>query len=201
MNVLARLRNRIVSGFIFIMPVLITVLILGQFWKRLLKIGSGLSKMLRIDTVLGAAGDAVAAVLFFVAVCLVAGYLTRISFLRKASERIDEKLNQLIPGYSQIRTEATKKVGAGKSEEPRYDTCLVKTGELWEPGYLVESNADGTQTVFVPQAPLAAVGHVYVVEPGRVRKLDLDSAALNARLKQLGKGVLASAAGSSARSG
>jgi uncharacterized membrane protein len=201
MHMLARLRNRIVSGFIFIMPVLITVLVLGQFWKRLMKIGSALSKMLGIDTILGPAGDAVAAVLFFVTVCLVAGYLTRISFLRRVSEKIDEKLNQLIPGYSQVRTEATKKVGLGKSDEPRYDTCLVKVGDLWEPGYLVETNIDGTHTVFVPQAPLAAVGHVYVVEPGRVRKLDFDSAALNARLKQLGKGVLASAGGLSPRSG
>lgn len=200
MNMLARLRNRIVSGFIFIMPVLITVLILGQFWKQLLRIGGRLSKMLRIDTVLGAAGDAVAAVLFFVVVCLVGGFLTRISFLRRISEQIDEKLNQLIPGYSQVRTEATKKVGFGKGEEPRYDTCLVKVGELWQPGYLVESNADGTHAVFVPQAPLAAVGQVYVVEPGGVRKLDLDSAALDARLKALGRGVLGAVRGSPAGS-
>ena len=190
MHLLARLRNRIVSGFIFIMPVLITVLILGQFWKRLLKIGSSLSKALKIDTILGPSGDAVAAVLFFVVVCLIAGFLTHISFLRRASERIDEKLNQLIPGYSQVRTEATKKVGFGKNDEIRYDTCLVKVGDLWQPGYLVESNEDGTHTVFVPQAPLGAVGQVYVAELERVRRLDLDSAALNARLKLLGKGVL-----------
>jgi uncharacterized membrane protein len=198
---LARLRNRVVSGFIFIMPVLITLLVLGQFWKHLLKVGSGLSKLLRIDTALGAAGDAVAAVLFFFFVCLVAGFLTRISFLRKVSEQIDEKLNQLIPGYSKVRKEATKKVGVGKGDESRYDTCLVKTGELWQPGYLVESNPDGTQTVFVPQAPLAAVGQVYVVDPVRVRKLDLDSVALNARLKLMGKGVLAAVTGPPAGSG
>ena len=196
MHILAHLRNRIVSGFIFIMPVLITVLVLGQFWKRLLKIGGGLSKMLGIDTILGPSGDAVAAVLFFVVVCLIAGYLTRISFLRRVSERIDENLNQLIPGYSQVRTEATRKVGIGNREEPRYETCLVKVGELWQPGYLVESNVDATHTVFVPQAPLAAVGQVYVVESGRVRKLDLDSAALDARLKALGKGVLSAIRGS-----
>ena len=130
--------------------------------------------------------------------CLVAGFLTRISFLRRVSEKIDEKLNQLIPGYSRVRTEATEKVGLGKGGEPRHETCLVRTGELWQPGYVVESNVDGTYTVFVPQAPLTAVGEVYVAGPDRVRKLGLDSAALNARLKQLGKGVLASVGGLSA---
>lgn len=59
MHLLNRLRNRVVSGFIFIMPVLITVLILGQFWKHLLKVGNTLSRVLRIDTVLGPSGDAV----------------------------------------------------------------------------------------------------------------------------------------------
>jgi uncharacterized membrane protein len=189
MSTLARLRNLIVSGFIFIMPVLITVIILGQFWKHLLRIGSALSKLLRVDTILGPPGDAVAAVLFFVAVCLVAGFLTRISFLRKISEQIDQKLDHLIPGYGQIRTETTKKIGVGKGEEPLFDACLVRVQELWQPGYIIEPNPDGTMTVFVPQAPVVSVGQGYVVEPDRVRKLEIDSAALNARLKLLGKGV------------
>src|SRR5262245_51433281 len=75
-----------------------------------------------------------------------------------------------------------------------FDACLVKVQELWQPGYIIEPNVDGTLTVFVPQAPIVALGQVYIVEPGRVRKLDIDSAALNARLKVLGKGVLGAAA-------
>jgi uncharacterized membrane protein len=190
MHTLARLRNRIVSGFIFIMPVLITLVILGQFWKHLLNIGSTLSRLLKVDTVLGQAGDAVAAVLLFIVVCLVAGLLARISFLRRISEQIDEKLDRLIPGYGQVRTATHEKIGFGKSEERPFDACLVKIGELWQPGYVIESNVDGTQTVFVPGAPAAAAGQVYVVEPGLMRRLEMNSAALNAHLKMLGKGII-----------
>src|SRR5262245_13666326 len=152
----ARLRNLTVSGFIFIMPVLIMVLILGQFWKQLLRIGGALSRLFRVDTVLGPSGDAVVAVVFFLVVCLVAGFLTRISFLRKISEEIDVKLDQWIPGYGKVRSDATKKVGFKKAEE-LFDTCLVKVQELWQPGYIIETNDDRTQTVFVPQAPLVGV--------------------------------------------
>jgi hypothetical protein len=35
----ARLRNHIITGFIFVMPVLITVAVIMKFWIHLLKIG------------------------------------------------------------------------------------------------------------------------------------------------------------------
>ena len=188
--IFTRTRNLIVTGFIFIMPVLISIVILARFWKHMLKVGGGVSKLLRIDTVLGPSGDAVIAVVFFLSICFVAGLLIRISFLRRASERIDRRLNELIPGYSQIRSEATKKIGVASDGEPHFDACLVKAQELSQPGYIIEQNVDGTRTVFVPQAPTFATGQVYVVEPSRIKKLDIDAAALNAHLKKLGKGIV-----------
>ena len=198
--IFSRLRKLIVTGFIFIMPVLISVAVLMRFWKHILKVGALLSRLLRIDTVFGPSGDAVVAVLFFLFVCLVAGFLVRFSFLRRVSERIDHRLNDLIPGYSQIRSEATKKVGVEKAEEPLFDACLVKMQELWEPGYIIEENPDGTDTVFVPQAPAFTTGQVYVVDPSRIKKLDINSAALNAHLNRLGKGIMSRVGGSSSRS-
>ena len=191
--VFALLRNHIVTGFIFIMPVLITIAVLMRFSKSLLKIGKTFSTLLRVDTVLGPSGDAIMAVLFFLFICTVAGFLIRISFLKTVSERIDRKLNDLIPGYSQIRSQATRKIPQDKSEEPLFDACLVQVQELSQPGYVIEQNPDGTQTVFVPQAPTFATGQVYVVDPGRIKKLDIDSAALNAHLKRLGKGIISRA--------
>jgi uncharacterized membrane protein len=191
-GIFARLRNHIVTGFIFIMPVLIMLAVLMKFWKNLLKVGSGLSKLLRVDTVLGPSGDAVMAVVFFLSICIVAGFLIRISFLRGISERIDRTLSDLIPGYSKVRSETTKKIGAEKAA--LFDACLVSVQDLWQPGYVVERNPDGTQTVFVPQAPTFTVGQVLVVAPARVRMLDMDSAARHARLKRVGKGLLSSGA-------
>src|SRR5678815_1391920 len=99
---LARVRNHVVTGFLFLMPVLITFVVLARFWDKLLKVGHACSRFLRVDTVLGPTGDAVMAVLFFLFICTLAGFLIRISFLRRMSERIDRRLNDWIPGYSQI---------------------------------------------------------------------------------------------------
>jgi uncharacterized membrane protein len=193
-SVLARLRSHVITGFIFIMPVLITLAVVLRFWKHLLKIGATLSRVLRVDTVLGPSGDAVMAVLFFLLVCVIAGYLVRISFLKRVSERIDRQLDSFIPGYTQLRSETRKKIGVDREENPAFDACLVKVQELWEPGYIIERNPDGTLTVFVPQAPATTQGQVYVAEPGQLKLLGVDSAALNARLKQLGKDILAATA-------
>ena len=187
-----RVRNLIVSGFLFIMPVLICLAVISRFWKHLLKVGGLLSRGLRIDTALGPSGDAVMACVFFVFVCGVAGLLVRISFLKRLGERIDERLSRMVPGYAQLRSETRKKVGAEKEQgPPRYEACLVRVHELWEPGYIVELHPDGTETVFVPQAPAGLYGHVYVVNPSQLKKLGIDSVELSAHLKDFGKGMLA----------
>jgi uncharacterized membrane protein len=186
-----RVRNHIVSGFLFIMPVLICLAVISRFWKHLLRVGGLLSRGLRIDTALGPSGDAVMAVVFFLLVCGVAGFLVHISFVKRFGDRIDERLGRFVPGYTQLRSEARKKVGVEKGQEPpRFEACLVRVHELWEPGYIVELNLDGTETVFVPQAPAGSYGHVYVVHPSQLRKLGIDSVELNAHLKDFGKGIV-----------
>ncbi len=187
-----RVRNHVVSGFLFIMPVLICLAVISRFWKHLLRVGGLLSRGLRIDTALGPSGDAVMACVFFLVVCGVAGFLVHISFLKRLGDRIDERLGRLVPGYTQLRSETRKKVGAEKDQgpPPRFEACLIRVHELWEPGYIVELNPDGTETVFVPQAPAGSYGHVYVVQPSQLKKLGIDSVELNAHLKDLGKGIL-----------
>jgi len=185
-----RLRSHIVTGFIFIMPVLITLAVLMKFWDHLLKAGSRLAKLLHVNTVLGPPGDAVMAVLFFLLICIVAGFLIRLSFLKTMSERIDRQLSALIPGYGQLRSEARKKIGGEEEKRPSFDACLVKVQDLWQPGYLIEQNGDGTWTVFMPEVPALTTGHVYVADSARIRKLEIDSAVLDGYLKVLGKGLL-----------
>lgn len=186
-----RVRNHVVSGFLFLMPVLICLVVLSRFWKHLLRVGGLLSRGLRIDTALGPSGDAVMAVIFFLVVCGAAGFLVRVSFLRRLGDRVDDRLSRFVPGYTQLRSETKKKVGAEKDPgPPRFEACLIRIQDLWEPGYIIEQNRDGTDTVFVPQAPAGSYGHVYVAHPSQLQKLGIDSVELAAHLKEYGRGIL-----------
>ena len=184
-----RLWNHVITGFLFLMPILVCLAIIGRFWKDLLKYGAMLSKLIRLHTILGPSGDAVLAIILFLLLCAGAGFLIRIAFLRRLRDRIDEKLGQIIPGYSQVKSQTQKQIGIGKEEERNYPACLVRVQDLWQPGYIVEENQDGTATVFIPQAPTHVSGQVYVVQENQLRRLQIDSKALNSKLRQLGKGI------------
>jgi uncharacterized membrane protein len=191
-----RVRNHLVTGFIFVMPVLIALAVIMKFWDHLLKIGAAMSKLLSVGELLGPSGDAVMAVVFSLLVCAAAGYLVRVSFLKRVSERVDAQLNGMFPGYRQLRTQTTKRIGvAAEEEEPRFEACLIKVQELWQPGYVIEQNPDGTVTVFVPQAPAGAQGQLYVALPGQLRRLGFDSVALGSHLRRYGKGMLTTQVG------
>jgi uncharacterized membrane protein len=188
-SIFQKLRNHIITGFIFVMPILICLIVIGKFWNDLLKYGSKVNKFIGFHSLLGSSGDAVLALILFLVICTGAGFLIRISFLKRFSGKIDEKLGQIIPGYTQIKSQTQKQIGIEKKEDRVYPACLVKVHDLWQPGYIVEDNQDGTNTVFVPQAPTHASGQVYVVQTDQLRRLDMDSKSLNNKLQQLGKGI------------
>ncbi len=184
-----KLRNHIVTGFLFVMPILICLAVLGKFWNDLLKYGERLSKLLHLHTLLGPAGDAVLAIILFLLICTGAGFFIRITYLKRLRDSIDEKLGQIIPGYNQLKSQTQKQIGVEKKADHIYPACLVSVQEVWQPGYVIEDNEDGTNTVFVPQAPSHAGGQVYIVPEVRLRRLQIDSKTLNSRLQQFGKGI------------
>ena len=188
-SIFLKLRNHIITGFIFVMPVLITLAVIGKFWNDLLKMGAKLSKFIHLHTVIGPSADAILAFILLLLICILAGFLIRISFLKRFCDKIDEKLGQIIPGYNQIKSQTQKQIGIEKKEDPVYPACLVKVQDLWQPGYIIEDNQDRTHTVFVPQAPTYANGQVYVVQKDQMKRLQIDSKTLNNILKQLGKGI------------
>jgi len=181
------LRNHIVTGFIFLMPVLISIAVLGKFWNRLLEMGNKVSRLIRVDTLFGPAGDAVIALILFGILCVVAGFLVKMTVFKNMSDWLDTKLAGFIPGYNDLRKETEIKIGAAQEEV--FDTCLVHTEDHWKPAYLIDIIDNGDATVFIPVAPTFTTGQVVVVPAGSYRKLKINSKTLNEYLLKLGKGL------------
>lgn len=181
-------RNHIITGFIFLMPVLISIVVVGKFWTKLLLAGNKVSKFLKVDTVLGASGDAVIALILFFLLCILAGYLVKLSVFKRMSDWLDDKLASFIPGYTDIRKQTETKVGKGPQEQV-FETCLVQTQEHWKPAYLIDTAENGDAVVFIPSAPTFNTGQVIMAPANSYKKLKIDSKTLNAYLKKLGKGL------------
>ncbi len=183
-----RVRNHVITGFIFLMPVLISVAVIGKFWSKLLAAGKKISILIRVETILGATGDAIIAVILFLLLCVIAGYLVRFSVFKSMSNWLDDKLAVFIPGYTDLRKETVVKIGKGPQEQV-FETCLVQTQEHWKPAYLIDTAENGDAVVFIPMAPTFNTGQVIMTPANSYRKLKIDSKALNAHLKKLGKGL------------
>jgi uncharacterized membrane protein len=182
------LRNHIVTGFIFLMPVLISIVVVGKFWTKLLLAGNKVSKFLKVDTLLGASGDAIIALILFFFLCILAGFLVKLSIFKRMSDWLDNKLASFIPGYTDVRKQTETKIGKGP-EEQVFETCLVQTQEHWKPAYLIDTAENGDAVVFIPAAPTFNTGQVVMAPANSYKKLKIDSKALNACLKKLGKGL------------
>src|SRR5215471_1733363 len=128
------IRNHIITGFIFLMPVLITIAVIGKFWKGLLKAGNRVSRLIHVHTLLGPNGDAIIALILFLLLCIVAGFLVKMTIFKRVSDWLDDKLAGFIPGYNDLRKQTEIKIGKGPEEEV-FETCLVQTLEHWKPGY------------------------------------------------------------------
>jgi uncharacterized membrane protein len=180
-------RNHVITGFIFLMPVLITILVIGKFWDKLITTGGKVAKMLGIDTLFGPAGDAIMALFMLVLLCVAAGFLVKMTVFKKMSDWLDDKLSGFIPGYNDIRKEAEVKIGAAPEEV--FETCLVHTEQHWKPAYLIDIDDEGNATVFIPVAPTFTTGQVIVTSSDNYKKLKIDSKALNTYLLNMGKGL------------
>jgi len=181
------MRHHIITGFIFIMPVLITLAVLGKFWGKFLALGGKVSRMFRMDTLFGPAGDAVIAVILFLLLCVVAGFLVKMSMFKRMSDWLDDKLADFIPGYNDVKKQTEDKIGTSKKSV--FETCLVQTPEHWKPAYLIDVDPSGNATVFIPAAPSFKTGQVAVVPASHYKKLKIDSNVLNSYLGALGKGL------------
>jgi uncharacterized membrane protein len=181
-------RNHIITGFIFLMPVLISIVVVSKFWNKLLIAGNKVSKLIRVDTLLGSSGDGIIALLLFLLLCILAGYLVKLSVFKRMSDWLDDKLTSFIPGYTDLRKQTETKIGKGPREQV-FETCLVQTEAQWKPAYLIDVAENGDAVVFVPTAPTFNNGQVLMTSANSYKKLDIDSATLNACLKKLGKGL------------
>lgn len=182
------IRNHIITGFIFLLPVLITIAVISKFWNKLLTMGNKVSKFIRVDTLLGPSGDAIIALILLLLMCVLAGFLIKLTVFKRMSDSLDEKLAGFIPGYNDLRKKTELKVGVAPKEQV-FETCLVHTHEHWEPAYLIDVSDSGDATVFIPIAPTFNTGQVAIVPSACYKKMKIDSQVLNDYLKKFGKGI------------
>lgn len=189
-TLLISLRNVAISGFFFLLPVVVIFIILTKVWTALASVGGNLAAMFGMKSIMGLGGANVLTGLLMIAICFVCGLLVRLPFMAALSNTVETKLAKHIPGYDTYKALAEEKL-QNKVRILPYSTALIKQHEYWSPAYIVEQDRDGNCVVFVPDIPDTSKGHTVIVTRDLVKLVPSVTAnQLDASLKKMGKGLL-----------
>lgn len=189
-TLLISLRNTAISGFFFLLPVVVIFIILTKVWTALASVGGNLAAMFGMKSIMGLGGANVLTGLLMIAVCFVCGLLVRLRFMAALSNTIETKLAKHIPGYDTYKALAEEKL-QNKVRMLPYSTALIRQDEYWRPAYVVEQDQNGNCVVFLPEIPDTSRGHTLLVSRESIKLVPSVTAnQLDASLKKMGKGLL-----------
>jgi hypothetical protein len=187
---ITKIQNTVVSGFFFLLPVVVVLVIVTKTWTALGSVGARLAAMFGMKSIIGLGATNVFTGLLMLVICLTCGMLVRLSFMEKFRQRIEVWLARYIPGYDTYKAMAEEKL-QNKIRILPYSTALIKQHEYWQPAYVVEQDQAGNYVLFLPDIPETNRGHVLLASKSQVRLVPSVTAnQLDASLKKTGKGLL-----------
>ena len=159
--------NAFVAGFLAILPIYLTILLLLKAMKSL---GSLVRPLTHVAPKWFPA-EAVGSLLVVLMLCFLVGIALRTQVGKTARAEIEKSVLRKIPGYMLFRGMARQL--AGENQEVSWKPALAEVEEALVPAFIIEELDDGRFTVFVPSVPTALAGAIYILTPERVHPLNV----------------------------
>lgn len=164
------LKTTALGGLLVIVPIAIVLFVLGQLLLALLSVASEIVAWLGIgidDALLMSA----LALLALVGLCFVTGLVVRTRAGDALKGWFSRNVAQRIPMYGAIANLTRRFAGIEGEQFAPVEVDLYDSGTR-SVGFLVESLPDGRCAVFVPTAPMATVGNLFLLAQDKVRRID-----------------------------
>ena len=189
-TLLAAVRKLAISGFFFLLPIVVILVIIAKAWNALTSIGTKMAAIFGVSSIVGFKGSHIFTGLLMLAICIVCGLLVRVSFVAGFHNAVEGWMSKYIPGYDAYKAIAEEKL-QNKTRILPYASALIRQHEYWLPAYVIEHDPDGNYVLFVPDVPETNKGHVLLAKESDVRLIaSLSANQLDASLKSMGKGLL-----------
>jgi uncharacterized membrane protein len=185
-SLVAFLRATISGGILFLLPVVLVIMMLGHAHQIMVKISGPLATLLP-DRLFGLDGSMILAVILLILICFFAGLLIKSKKVKQQMSRLEDTLFVYIPGYLLLKSIAADTVG--EKEASAMKPVMVKDGDAWKIGFLVEEKA-GLSTVFVADAPRHDAGEVLIFPSELVKQINVPNNKVIQSLKNYGKGAI-----------
>ena len=157
----------LVAGFLAILPIYLTILLLLKAMKSL---GSFVRPFTRLVPKWFPA-EAVGSLLVVLILCFLVGIALRTPVGKTVRAGIEKSVLRKIPGYMLFRG-MTRQL-SGDNQEVSWKPALAEVEEALVPAFIIEELDDGRFTVFVPSVPTALAGAIYILTPERVHPVNI----------------------------
>lgn len=183
------LRDTIIAGIIFLLPLLILFVLATKVFDFFRTFTAKVAALFGLKSIAGISASTIVGTISLILLCLLCGYLVRVTFFQQISQWIDEKLRSLIPGYETYRQMAAAKLVRQEEMLPYKMAAWVKMGDGVQPGFIMDTMPDGKIIIFIPTAGDVNNGTILLVEPSNVEQCpDLDMRKFKIAIANLGLG-------------
>ena len=172
----------LVNGFLVVVPLYLTVLLLMQPVHVLVRLVKPVAKLFPVWL----PAENILSLLLILMICFLAGLALRTSIGRAASDAIERRVFRRFPGYDLFRS-LTRQI-AGERQESAWKPALAEIENALVPAFIIEELEGGRFTVFVPATPTPITGAIYILTPDRVHPLDISLAQTIKTLARWGVG-------------
>ncbi len=168
------IKTTALGGLLVIVPIAIVLFVLGQLLLALYTLAIDVTSYLSIEI-----NDALIisgiALLALVGLCFVTGLIVRTRLGNATKNWFGRNVASRIPMYAAIANLTKRFAGVDGAQFSPVEVDLYGS-DARAMGFLVEELPGDRCTVFVPTAPVATVGNLFIVSRSRVRSLDASMA-------------------------
>lgn len=180
------LKTTLIGGFVFLVPISVLIFIIGKAYEIMVRLSEPAARWVPVDTVAGIAKANILALVAIVAICFLAGLISRSRLASRAVGNLEARFLNAIPGYSFIKGVTGGMVGI-EEEESQPSPVLARFDDAWQIAFITERLGDGRVVVFVPGAPEPWPGSLLIMEEARIQPIDQSATEALRYIRALGR--------------
>ena len=185
-------KDTCITGFFFMMPVIVIGIILAKAFGYLKSTGAKISSIFGLKSLLGIGTASIATVLLLIFICLLCGYLViHYSFMKRFNAWIEGKMKKYIPGYNTYVSMAEEAIIKKEKNIPYTPAFFNAPDGSIKPVFLIEKNDLGDCVIVIPDPVQSPKGEILIVGEHLLTTLNNVTAnTFNDQIRNFGKGIL-----------
>lgn len=182
------LRNTVIAGVLFLIPIIVLVIIGVKFYEFLVLLAKPMDKLIPLDSIGGIAVANILVVLLLVAICFLAGILSTGKIMKSIQMGIENKILVKLPGYPILKG-FMDGISTTKKASENFIPILVSFDDNEQLCFEIEETSNNKVVVYVPGAPNPWSGTVVYMDKSRVKRLNVSITEAIENIQGLGLGT------------